>query len=286
MNLSVLDNLLPPEMAGLVSAERLLSIFSAFLILVIGWVLARLARKLIRSLPETALVQPYRLLVQRSLFWGLFSLFLMAAMHQLGLNLGVLLGAAGVFSLAIGFAAQTSVSNLISGLFLMGERSFIIGDLIKQGDHMGEVVAIDLFSVKLKTFDNLLVRIPNETLIKSSFTNYSALPIRRYDMDLGIAYKEDTQKTVELLHQVAENNVFCLAQPKPIVIFIGFGSSSVDLRYCVWGASSDYLDLRNSFALEVKAALDAAGIEIPYPHLSLYAGEATQPMPVKLSRED
>jgi hypothetical protein len=88
------------------------------------------------------------------------------ALHQAGLKLGVLPGAAGILTVAIGFASQTSASNLISGLFVIAERPFVVGDIIRVAETTGEVLSVDLLSVKIRTFDNLYVRIPNEGIIR------------------------------------------------------------------------------------------------------------------------
>ena len=124
-------------------------------------------------------------------------MFCVSALRELGFKLSVLLGAAGVLTVAVGFASQTSASNIISGLFLLGERPFSVGDVIRVGSTTGEVLSIDLLSAKLRTFENLFVRIPNETLIKSEVTNLSRLPVRRLDLKIGIAYKEEVGENKE-----------------------------------------------------------------------------------------
>jgi small-conductance mechanosensitive channel len=144
-------------------------------------------------------------------------LFIASAMREMGFSLAVIMGAAGVLTVAIGFASQTTASNLISGLFLIGERSFEIGDIIKVGNTTGEVLSIDALSVKLRTFDNLFVRIPNETLIKSEVTTLSRFPIRRLDLQLGVAYKEDIEQVRKVLMAVADSNPLCLDEPSPAV---------------------------------------------------------------------
>jgi len=209
-------------------------------------------------------------LFRRGIFYGIITLFTFAALHQLGFNLSVVLGAAGVFSVAIGFASQTSASNLISGLFLLGERPFSVGDVIRVGSTTGEVLSIDLLSAKLRTFDNLYVRIPNESLIKSEVTTLTRFPIRRIDLKVGVAYKEDLPTVRDVLFKVADRNPLCLEEPKPLFIFQGFGNSSLDIQFSVWVKRENFLDLKNSLQLEIKAAFDAASIEIPFPQVDVH----------------
>jgi hypothetical protein len=103
-------------------------------------------------------------------------------MRQLGFDFTVLLGAAGIVTVAIGFASQTSASNLISGLFLVWRRRSGIGDIVTVDGVTGEVLSVDLLSTKLRTFDNLQVRIPNETMVKARITTLNRFPLRRVDL--------------------------------------------------------------------------------------------------------
>jgi small-conductance mechanosensitive channel len=174
------------------------------------------------------------------------------------------------------------MSNLISGLFLIGERPFVVGDLIKIGTTVGEVLSIDPLSVKLRTFDNTYVRIPNESIIKSEVSTLTKFPIRRIDLQLGVAYREDIATVRDLLLSVADQNPLCLEEPKPLFIFQGFGDSSIDIQFSVWVKREEYLTLKNTIQEQIKVAFDEAGIEIPFPHRSLYAGSVTQPFPVRI----
>ena len=268
------------------ASDAFVSLIRAVIILVVGWLLARLVSRRLPKLFEKRLHAQHTMLVQRAIFYGILLLALFSALREMGFELTVLLGAAGIFTLAIGFASQTSASNLVSGLFLIGERPFSIGDVVKVGETTGEVVAIDLLSVKLRTFDNLLVRVPNESLIKTSITNLSRYPIRRLDIAVGVAYKESIERVREVLLRVAAANRLCLEEPKPLIIFLGFGDSSLDLQFSVWAQRENFLDLRNTIHEEIKLAFDAEGIEIPFPHRSLYAGEATRPFPVRVVAEE
>lgn len=256
--------------------------FKAILIVLAGIIIARLITGSIIKLLKKKL-DPHEIqLLRRGLFYGIIVLFLLSALNQIGLNLSVVLGAAGILSVAIGFASQTSASNLISGLFLLAERPFSVGDVIKVGSTAGEVLSIDLLSLKLRTFDNLYVRIPNESLIKSEVTTLTKFPIRRFDMQVSVAYKEDLNKVRDVLFEVAHDNPLCLEEPKPLFIFQGFGASSLDIQLSVWTKKENFLELRNTIYLGVKAAFDDAQIEIPFPHTTLYTGSATDPFPVSI----
>lgn len=256
------------------------TILMSLLMLVIGLPLLRLAGYLIsKGLKKKASPQAVMLLSKGVVYIGSTVVVLMA-LQQAGVQLGTLLGAAGIAGVAIGFASQTSLSNLISGLFLIWERPFSVGDVLETGSDRGVVHSIDLLSVQLRTYNNQLVRIPNEVLIKSSFTNVTRFPIRRMDIPIGVAYKEDMEKVVRILQEVADANPYCLDEPEPLIVFKGFGDSALEFLFGPWFAKTDYIALRNSLLTEVKKRFDAEGIEIPFPHRTLYAGEATKPFPV------
>jgi len=262
------------------------NLIQAALILVGGFLIGRILANLVGRIPSTHLDRHMGLILRRVIFYGILLLAFTSALHQMGFKLGVLLGAAGIISVAIGFASQTSASNLISGLFLVWERPFSVGDTIRVGTTVGEVVSIDLLSVKLRTFDNLFVRLPNETLIKTEMTNLSRFPIRRLDLQIGVAYKEDIKRVRKVLDEVATANPLCLEEPKPQFLFLGFGDSALNLQFNVWAQRENFLEMRNSLQIEIKEAFDREGIEIPFPHRTLYAGSVTDPFPVQVVSGD
>jgi small-conductance mechanosensitive channel len=263
-------------------SEQVMGGLRAVLFLLVGFTLARLIARLVQRLMMKRFSVHHTMVFRRLAFYLILALFVASALRELGFSLAVLLGAAGVLSVAIGFASQTSASNLISGLFLIGERPFGAGDVIKVGNTTGEVLSVDLLSVKLRTFDNLFVRIPNETLIKSEVTTLTRFPIRRFDLQVGVAYKEDIERVRKVLMDVADRNALCLDEPKPLFIFNGFGDSALNIQFSVWAKRENFLELRNSLQIQIKKAFDSEGIEIPFPHMTLYTGSVTDPFPVRM----
>nr|WP_246166811.1 mechanosensitive ion channel family protein [Marinobacter salinexigens] len=255
---------------------------SAGFLLVLGLLLGSLAARSVSRFLSTRTSRHHTVMVRRVVFYFIVLLFLIASLREAGFSLDVVLGAAGILTVAIGFASQTSASNMISGLFLLVEKPFEIGDVIEVEATIGEVVGIDMLSVKLRTPDNLYVRIPNETLIKSKVVNRSRFPIRRLDLMVGIAYAEDVERVESLLLDLAERNPLCLEEPKPFVLVTAFGPSSVDLQFSFWVPKDKLLDSRSSIMIDIKKTLDREGIEIPFPHTSVYAGNHSEPFRVQL----
>lgn len=271
---------------SILTTDRVIGMITAGLVVIVGLVLVRALRRGTERLVSGRFTAQNAMIAGRAVHYLALGLVVAVALHQAGLDLSIVLGAAGVLTVALGFAAQTSASNLISGLFLMGEAPFQLGDVIRVGTTTGVVNSIDLLSVKLRTFDNLLVRLPNETLLKSEITNLTRFPIRRADLLIGVAYKEDVGRVHELLMEVADRNPLCLDEPKPLFIFRGFGESSLDLQFSVWSTRENYLEAKNHIQQEIKAAFDAAGIEIPFPHRTLYPGSVSEPFPVRLAEPE
>jgi small-conductance mechanosensitive channel len=273
------------DISSWLTAERMEAALRVVLLLVLGLPLvvlvsaasARAARK--RLSPQGAM------LLRKGVLYGGVAIVLVSVMYQMGFQLTALLGAAGIMGIAIGFASQTSVSNIISGLFLISEKPFAVGDVIKVGETVGMVLSIDLLSVKLRTFDNQFVRLPNETLIKTQVNNITRFPIRRVDFSVGVAYKEDPTRVQEVLKDIARKNPHCLDEPEPLILFTKFGDSALEFLFGVWCAKEDFLKVKQTIMFEIKHRFDAEEIEIPFPHRTLYTGSATAPLPIRLVRD-
>ena len=203
-------------------------------------------------------------------------------LDELGFGIAPLLGAAGIMGIALGFAAQTSVSNIISGFFLMAEQPFMVDDIIQLGTTVGRVQSIDMLSVKLRTFDNKFVRIPNESIIKTEVTNITRYPIRRVDVAVGVAYRENVERVRRVLLEVAKANPLCLMEPEPVVLFDAYGESALNFSFRVWATRENWLELKNTIHEDIKERFDEEGIEIPFPHRTLYVGSATEPFPIRI----
>jgi small-conductance mechanosensitive channel len=227
----------------------------------------------------------YGMLAAKVFQYFMLVVVFVVVLHEMGYQLAPLLGAAGIVGVAIGFASQTSISNIISGFFLIAEKPFQVGDVIQINQIIGQILSIDTLSVKLRTFDNRFVRVPNEMIIRTEVINITRFPIRRTDIKVSIAYKEDIPKVKALLMDIAEKNPLALQEPAPVINFDMYGASSVDLWFFVWCAKEDFIAVRNQVQEEIKKRFDSEGIEIPFPHTSLYAGEASKPIRVELTSD-
>lgn len=247
--------------------KRLLIALGAFVFVILAFgiiqvIVARLTKKYLAD-------QQYFLLKKVVRYTG-YVIACMTLFKSLGIDLSALLGAAGIAGIAIGFAAQTSVSNVISGLFLISEKPFQLGDVIQVGDVSGTVFSIDFLSVKIQTFDNRFVRIPNETLIKTNVVNITRFPIRRLDVWVSVAYTSDLERVRSLLLDVAAKNIYVLDNPEPLIVFDKFEASGISILLGLWFEKSNFLALKNSIMKDILTRFKEEGIEIPYPKMDVF----------------
>jgi len=264
---------------------ELVDIIRIALLILIGIPLVFVLAGIVSRATRKKFSEHVRALLRKVIIYGGIGFLIVTVLAQAGFQLTALLGAAGIIGIAVGFASQTSVSNIISGIFLISEKPFAVGDVIQVGQTMGMVLSIDLLSVKVRTFDNRYVRMPNETLIKSELINITRFPIRRFDLTVGVAYKEDIVRVMRVLADVIDKNPYSLDEPEPIILFTNFGASSLDIFVGVWFAGQDFLSLRKTLLGDIKERFDAEGIEIPFPHVSVYTGSVTDPFPVRVVNE-
>jgi len=253
--------------------ERLNTVIRVILTLAIGIPLIIFVRKLVQKLVRNRLSPQSEQLVVRIVYYSLALILVVMVLNEFGFKVSALLGAAGIIGIAVGFAAQTSISNIISGIFLISEKPFVIGDVIEVGSIIGEIQSIDLLSLKLKTADNKFVRVPNETVIKTEVTNLTRFPARRVDIKITVSYKENLKKVQELLIKIAEEEPKALKEPQAIVRVDSFGDSGIDFIFGVWGKTSELFSLKTEIMMRIKETFEAENIEIPYPHIVLYADE-------------
>lgn len=257
-----------------INFERLSEIAVALILCLIGFVIARLVSNTFIRTIGSRFNAHQRLLWRRGIFYFIFLLFIMTSLREAGFKLSVFLGAAGILTVALGFASQTSATNLISGLFLIGEGSFEVGDtiqitLIRGQTIEGEVISIDLLSVKLLTLDNVYIRLPNEQLIRTPVMNLSKYPIRRIPITLAINFHEDIIKVRQVLLDVASKYPLVMDDPKPTVTVTAFRESSIELLFSVWCRQENALKVRDEMQERVRNGFLENEIEIPVPKMGL-----------------
>lgn len=249
---------------NIVTWQHVMQLCSAVVILFGGFYLAKRVSRSIGGRLITDAQQ--RMLLEKVSYYGIAIATIASALGQLGFDLKVILGAAGVLTVAVGFAAQTSASNLISGLFLMVDRPFRVGDSINIDQYSGEVISIDLLSCRIRTATNQLVRIPNETMVKSSITNLSIFPVRRVDLAVGVDYSSDLALVEATLLRLAHEHPLVLEEPAPQFFCTRFNDSDIGVSLNVWTVTENVQIVGSEMRMQIKQAFEKSGISIPFPH--------------------
>lgn len=242
------------------------NLLTAVLVFYFSYVLAKKTKDyMIMSSPQQRL--PEVQLKAKLFYYLVVTLAFFIALNIAGFTgrLSTLIAAAGITGIVLGFASQTVVSNFISGIFMYFDKPLKIGDPVEVAGYSGIVHDIRILSTRIRTWDGLLVRIPNEKLFNSEIKNLQKYPARRVDVVVGIAYKEDAGRAIEVIKKTLDEMPYVLAEPEPAVFVSNLGDNSVNIAIRAWAPSEKWFDVRTQIVKRVKEALDEAGIEIPFP---------------------
>jgi small-conductance mechanosensitive channel len=187
--------------------------------------------------------------------------------------LGILVGSIAVIALA----GQKVIANAVACLALMYEHPFASGDFISIGETSGTVVSITLFAILVRTVRGVIIHIPNDQVYTTVISNYHSNVARRYDFEIGIRYRDDTAEAIRVIAGILDGYQFALKQPAPEVFVSDLADSSVKIKIRLWFPSAwantqDDVSLHTRILPMVKSALEAAGIQIPFPQRELWFG--------------
>lgn len=245
---------------------------SAILLLVVFWLANKAIQKMLSAaLVRMKIVRQAQGLILRAARVALYVFAALTVADQLKINITSLLAGVGVMGLALSFAAQDTIGNIISGVVIIIDGPFKEGDWIAMGQLHATVTEIRLRTTVLTTFDNETVVVPNKQLAQERVVNYTMTPRTRVRVSIGIAYKEDIDKARNIMLQQIKDDNRILPDPSPVVIVTDLGASSVNLQLRFW-AEDPLLKfgLMWEYTEKCKVALDRAGIEIPFPHMQLF----------------
>lgn len=248
-------------------------IVSALIVLGIFWVVWRSTRPLLRNILVRAGFAPALIEMLVDGLWraAIAIVAMITSASQVGINVAAALAGLGVAGIAIGFAAQETVANMIAGFLVFWDRPFKIGDYITTQDRYGRVQEITMRTTRIRTMENTYVVIPNKQIIGDMMVNHSLYGEMRINVPIGIAYKERIAEARAVLLPVINAVPGVLKTPAADVVTWSLGDSSVNLQARAWIADAS-MERPTQFAIleACKVALDDAGIEIPFPHLQLF----------------
>lgn len=244
-----------------------IKVIGAIVIWVIGsWVIKKVLKLLDKTMAKSKYEPSLQKFLKNLVGWILKILLIVAILGNLGVettSFAAILAAGG---LAIGMALQGSLANFAGGVLLMIFKPFKIGDLIEAQGELGTVKELEIFTTKITTPQNKLVIIPNGTLSNGNITNYSAEGILTIFHTFGVAYDADIKQTKDVLLEALTSQDKVLKDPAPMVKVSELADSSVNFAVRPSVKAEDYWDVYFETVERVKNGLDAAGIEIPYPH--------------------
>ncbi|MDD9921974.1 MAG: mechanosensitive ion channel [Boseongicola sp.] len=239
----------------------------AAVILILGFFIAGILRRRIVKVAEKServdkTLGRFMANVVRYSVLALTFIFVLQTFGVQTTSLVALLGAAG---LAIGLALQGVLSGVASGFMLVLFRPIKVGDFIEVNGYMGTVMDISIFTTELATVSNTQVIIPNTSVWSNTITNYSIYDLRRAEWVFGVSYGTDLAKAEEIIRTTLMSDPRSLEKPEPFLQVNNLGDFSVDFLARVWVSSADYWQYQADMKRKIKEALDAGGIEIPFP---------------------
>ncbi len=248
------------------------------LALIIGLVAAVLIARFIRFVldedvfPRLPVARGASAAASRLIYYALTTAGILMALAASGVELGKLTLVLSALGVGVGFGLQNVVNNFVSGIVLAFERPFQIGDLIAVGDVTARVRDIGLRASRVRTLDGAEVIVPNADLISGNVVNWTLSDrMRRIDISVGAAYGNDPGSVRRILLEVAEGSAAVAKYPKPVALFKGFGDSSLDFVLRVWTPEAgDWPQVTSDLNESINSALQDAGVEIPFPHRTLY----------------
>jgi small conductance mechanosensitive channel len=240
--------------------------------LVLLFSMAKLVRALfapgIRRLSKMSkLMQDFLLKV---VFWLAFIIGLLIVLSLVGINITPMFAILGGASFILAFAMQDTLGNLASGLMIMINKPFDVGDLIDTNGVLGEVKSVSIVSTTVRTFDNQVIIMPNSVVWGSVITNVTVSPIRRVDMVFGIGYGDDIETAMGVLRKLVADHPLVLDDPEPNIQVHELADSSVNFICRPWAKTEDYWNVYWDMTRQVKEGFDAAGVSIPFPQRDVH----------------
>lgn len=279
------------------------TVLHVLIILGLAWIALRLSRKALARLRlhmqqdegDMERIKRLNTLEQVFRYMATVLIILIAAMlvlSELGISIAPILAAAGVLGIAIGFGAQSLVKDYFTGLFLLLENQVRQGDVVEVAGKGGLVEEMTLRYIRLRDYEGSVHYIPNGTI--DTVTNRSR-SFAYAVIDVGVAYREDIDVVYAVMREVAaamRSDPELAAKIEDDIEIAGvdqWGDSAVVIRCRFKVKPLEQWGIRRAYLYRLKKAFDAAGIEIPYPHLTVYAGQPRQgqaaPLPVLLQRQ-
>jgi small conductance mechanosensitive channel len=243
-----------------------LKAIAAILILLIGWIVAKGIRTVIRRVMAKAHIDGTLISFISSLVYMIVMAFvIIAALSQLGVQTASFVAVVGAAGLAVGLALQGSLSNFAAGVLMIIFKPFKAGDYIEGAGVAGVVEELGIFTTLLKSPDNKAIIVPNGKLAGDNIVNYNTNPTRRLDLLVRVSYGDDIDKVKRVLAQILAADDRVMKEPTVAIGVVALGVTGIELAVRVWVRTSEYGDVQFAVLENIKRTFDAEGICIPVP---------------------
>ncbi|MBE0673016.1 MAG: mechanosensitive ion channel [Anaerolineales bacterium] len=248
-------------------AASIPNFFAALLILVIsyygGVLLSRLLKRVLeRQNAELGVTH----LLSRVLKWSIISLGVIAALQRF-FNVTAFLTGLGIIGFTVAFALQNIMQNFVSGVILLVQRPFKVGDTAGIAGYDGTVLKVGLRTTEIKTFDGRIVFLPNADVLSKPIINYTRATLRRVDLAIGVGYASDPENVRTVILNELKYVAGYVDTPEPLVLFHTFADSSINLDLFFWVDTTitSHVAAKDMTLTRIKQAFEKNNIEIPYP---------------------
>ena len=251
-------------------------ILVALLFLVLFWGIYRAVRRVVVGSMSKAAVDPsIRDMLGFLIKWAIMGFGIVIACNQIGVQIAALLTGVSIIGLAVGFAAQETLANFIAGIVIFWDKPFKVGDWVEIEGTFGQVRRVTFRSTRILTLDGEVIIFPNTYVLSNRLSNHTTNPINRVSIPIGIAYKESIEEARRVLLKLLEHDGRICRDPAPTVVVTDCADSSVNLELRIWISDESFERMiRYEYLEKAKNAFDAAGIEIPFPHLQMFVEES------------
>jgi small-conductance mechanosensitive channel len=261
--------ILPRSVNILGTEVPLLNIIITIVVIAAGFGLAKFLRIFITRYIGTKLPPDTRNNISKIGYYGAIAITLLSALGSSGVDLSGVLVAGGIAGIVIGFATQSLLSNMISGIFLQIDKPMKTGDPVlitgRLPDVAGIVIETKPLSTRIRMFDGTYVSLPNTEVFSSEIRNFSGAAARRVDFTVGVAYHEDIERAIAVIRRTLADTPLVLVKPEPDIYVDSLGDSSVNINVWCWVPFSEWFTMKMQLVQQVKKELDSDGIEIPFP---------------------
>ena len=244
----------------------------AALTIIIAIIAARALSIYLRRFLKDKLAPEHADIINKVAYYCIIVFAVLSILPNIGVKPSGLLVAGGVVGLAVGFASQSIIGNLISGIFLFIERPIKIGNGVNIDGAVGIVEDIRIMSTTLRGYDGLYIRLPNQKVFTSKITNFVTHIARRLEYTVGIRYSDDADKAIKIIKDLINAYPMALMNPEPLVFVDSLGDNAMNIVVRAFAPTTEWFTVKMELLYKIKQVLEKEGIEIAFPQRVVWYG--------------